>query len=72
MDLDEVSSIRREMNLKIINDDFRNHVIPTGLVITETPYNQGYSYNKYKDKINENDYIDLLSKIPTPCNNSLS
>ena len=67
MDLDEVSSIRRKMNLKIINDDFRNHVIPAGLVITDPPYNQGYSYNKYKDKINEDDYIDLLSKIPTPC-----
>ena len=37
------------------------------MVITDPPYNQGYSYNQYKDKMTEKDYIDLLSKIPTPC-----
>ena len=53
--------------ISIINKDFRNCNIPKGLVITDPPYNQGYSYNNYKDKISENDYINLLSKIPIPC-----
>lgn len=52
---------------QVINDDFRNCDIPNGLVITDPPYNQGYSYNSYKDRISEVEYIDLLSKIPTPC-----
>jgi DNA modification methylase len=54
-------------NVKIVNDDFRNHTLPKGLVITDPPYNQGYSYNQYRDKLNEQEYIDLLSKIPLPC-----
>lgn len=53
--------------IEIINKDFRNCIIPKGLTITDPPYNQGYSYNQYKDKMNENEYIELLSKIPTPC-----
>lgn len=54
-------------NFQIINKDFRDCIIPKGLVITDPPYNQGYAYNDYKDKLNESDYIKLLSKIPTPC-----
>jgi DNA modification methylase len=53
--------------IKIINKDFRNCEIPTGLTITDPPYNQGYSYNQYKDRMSEKDYIELLSKIPIPC-----
>ena len=53
--------------IELINDDFRNCEIPKGIVITDPPYNQGYSYNEYKDKISEDEYISLLSKIPTPC-----
>ncbi len=51
----------------IINEDFRKCIIPEGLVVTDPPYNQGYSYNQYRDRMCEQDYIDLLSKIPTPC-----
>ena len=54
-------------NVRIINDDFRNHIIPEGLVITDPPYNQGYAYNQYKDRMSEEEYIQLLSKIPRPC-----
>ena len=54
-------------NVRIINDDFRNHIIPEGLVITDPPYNQGYSYNQYKDRMSEENYIQLLSLIPRPC-----
>ena len=52
--------------IEVINKDFRDCVIPEGLVITDPPYNQGYAYNKYKDKITDDDYIELLSHIPTP------
>lgn len=55
------------MKIKVIHGDFRNFEIPKGLTITDPPYNQGYAYNEYKDKLNENEYIELLSKIPTPC-----
>jgi site-specific DNA-methyltransferase (adenine-specific) len=54
-------------NVIIINNDFRNHIIPAGLVIKDPPYNQGFAYNNYNDKLSEEDYIDLLSKIPRPC-----
>jgi DNA modification methylase len=54
-------------NVKIVNDDFRNHIIPGGLVITDPPYNQGYAYNQYKDKMTEEEYIQLLVRIPLPC-----
>jgi site-specific DNA-methyltransferase (adenine-specific) len=53
--------------IQIINKDFRNCNIPKGLTITDPPYNQGYAYNQYKDRMSENDYIHLLSKIPMPC-----
>ncbi len=53
--------------MKVINKDFRNCDILEGLVITDPPYNQGYHYNGYKDKLSNEEYIDLLSKIPTPC-----
>lgn len=51
----------------ILNKDFRNYKIPNGLTITDPPYNQGFVYSKYKDKLKQNEYIDLLSKIPKPC-----
>ena len=51
----------------ILNEDFRNYKIPNGLTITDPPYNQGFFYSKYKDKLKQNEYIDLLSKIPKPC-----
>jgi|TARA_R110000772_G_C13125673_1_gene422285 DNA modification methylase len=53
--------------IEIINKDFRECVIPDGLTITDPPYNQGYAYNQYKDRMSEDDYIELLSHIPTPC-----
>ena len=53
--------------IKIIIKDFRDCVVPKGLTITDPPYNQGYAYNQYKDRMSEEDYIELLSQIPTPC-----
>ena len=34
----------------VICGDFRDYSLPKGLTITDPPYNQGYSYNEYKDK----------------------
>jgi DNA modification methylase len=53
--------------IQIINKDFRDCKIPKGLTITDPPYNQGYHYNGYKDRISADDYFFLLSKIPLPC-----
>jgi len=53
--------------IEIINKDFRDCIVPKGLTITDPPYNQGYAYNQYKDRMSEEDYIELLSQIPTPC-----
>ena len=55
------------MTIEIINKDFRDCIVPKGLTITDPPYNQGYAYNQYKDRMSEDDYIELLSHIPTPC-----
>jgi DNA modification methylase len=53
--------------VEIINKDFRECEIPEGLVITDPPYNQKYNYNGYSDNLKIDEYVDLLSKIPTPC-----
>jgi len=55
------------METKVIKGDYRDYEIPKGLVITDPPYNQGYKYNDYEDRLSEEEYIELLSKIPTPC-----
>jgi len=55
------------VKVEIINQDFRNCDIPKGLTITDPPYNQGYAYNQYRDRMSEKDYIALLSEIPVPC-----
>jgi len=43
--------------VEIINQDFRDCKIPKGLTITDPPYNQGYKYNSYKDKMSDEEYI---------------
>jgi len=55
------------MKTIIENCDFRSQILPQGLTITDPPYNQGYAYNQYKDRLNEKEYIELLSRIQTPC-----
>lgn len=52
---------------KIINGDFRDYDYPQGITITDPPYNQGYHYGKYKDRLNEENYGFLLSRIKKPC-----
>ena len=59
--------MKEEKIIEVINKDFRDCIVPKGLTITDPPYNQGYAYNQYKDRMSEDDYIKLLSHIPTPC-----
>jgi DNA modification methylase len=54
-------------NHEIINKDFRECLLPKGLIITDPPYNQNYHYNSFKDNLSNDDYINLLSHIPIPC-----
>ena len=52
---------------KLFNCDFRNDTYPTGITITDPPYNQDYKYNTYKDKLKEDEYIKFLKNINKPC-----
>ena len=51
----------------ILNQDFRLTEYPKGITITDPPYNQGYKYSTYKDKLKNNEYIELLKCIKEPC-----
>lgn len=51
----------------IINKSFTEDVYPEGLTITDPPYNQDYHYNTFKDKMPEEQYVELLSGIKKPC-----
>lgn len=55
------------INYTLVNGDFRDYDVPKGLIITDPPYNQGYAYNQYKDKLSTEDYISLLSRLTLPC-----
>ena len=38
--------------------------IPDGsVIVTDPPFNIGYKYSSYKDRMAENDYYDMLTKI---------
>jgi len=50
----------------IIKGDFRKHLrrIPdTSLVVTDPPYNIGYSYDVYPDNLPDDEYIELLCEL---------
>ena len=49
----------------ILNKDFRKIIKDLDkentLIITDPPYNVGWKYDTYKDKISENEYLELFS-----------
>ena len=49
----------------ILNKDFREIIKDLNkentLIITDPPYNVGWKYDTYKDKISENEYLELFS-----------
>lgn len=55
-----------ELN-KIYCEDILTIDYPEGLTITDPPYNQDYHYNKHKDNLSEEKYLELLSVIQKPC-----
>lgn len=55
-------------DIRFINDDYRNQIdgvekIPGVIVVTDPPFNIGYHYNDYADKMPETEYIEMLSDI---------
>ncbi len=52
---------------KLYNGDFSLKVLPNGIVITDPPYNQGYHYRVYDDRLSTPEYLALLRKVPKPC-----
>lgn len=51
----------------LINDDFKNVIENIKkekiIIVTDPPFNIGYKYNSYKDKMNEDDYYNMLNKL---------
>jgi DNA modification methylase len=48
---------------EIINDDFRNHLHlfdSEVFVISDPPYNQNYHYNEYSDRMDADDYGEMM------------
>lgn len=54
------------MNYKIIQGDCRKlikDVAPNAFIISDPPYNQGYHYDAYKDKLGRDDYANMLREV---------
>lgn len=53
--------------ITLINDDCRNLINKIRnencIIVTDPPFNIGYHYNSYKDKMNESDYFNMLAEI---------
>lgn len=49
----------------IYNDDFRNLIdtLEFDYILTDPPYNVGYSYPDYKDNLSSEKYIEMLSRL---------
>jgi len=51
----------------IINMSCLDFNFPDGLMVSDPPYNQGYHYLNYKDKLRREEYLKLLSVFRKPC-----
>lgn len=53
--------------ITLINDDCRNVIKKIRnencIIVTDPPFNIGYHYNSYKDKMNESDYFNMLAEV---------
>lgn len=55
---------------KIINGDSKEAIktlscVENPIIVTDPPFNIGYRYNSYKDKMDKNEYIDMLYDVLT-------
>lgn len=69
-DLLDVPVYYQDALVTIINSDARDviHKIPHGLVVTDPPYNIGYHYDGYDDKMDTDAYQAMLRETcPLPC-----
>ena len=55
------------MSAIIKNMSFLDEEYPTGLTISDPPYNQKYHYGTFKDNLKTDEYLGLLSGIKLPC-----
>ena len=61
--------------IELINDDCRNVLSDilekykdrNVIIVSDPPFNTGYRYKNYKDKMKEKDYIDFMSDIFSRC-----
>ena len=55
-------------NVHFINDDFRNHLesiaqFDNVVVVTDPPFNIGYHYGEYNDRMKDTEYYGMLADI---------
>lgn len=55
-------------DIRYINDDYRNQIeaisnIDNVVVVTDPPFNIGYHYGKYKDRMEEKTYFSMIAEI---------
>ena len=43
--------------------DFLDKFPEKSIIVSDPPFNIGYHYNKYSDKLDENEYLNILSQI---------
>ena len=54
------------MSITLYNQDCKTVDIPNRdkvCIVTDPPFNIGYKYNTYKDKMKENEYYDMLVSL---------
>ena len=51
----------------ILNKNCLETTFPSGLMISDPPYNQDYHYGTYKDRVSDTEYKKLLSVYRKPC-----
>lgn len=55
-------------HIHFINDDFRNHMAAiektdNAVIVTDPPFNIGYGYGVYNDKMPEREYYNMLANL---------
>lgn len=58
---------RRGKMIKLIHGDCRKFKVMQEkvIVVTDPPFNVGYGYNSYKDKMDEEEYLEMLAGFAT-------
>lgn len=51
-------------DITLINNDYKNVVLPNNsIIVIDPPFNIGYHYKNYKDKLNEEVYFNELADL---------